>query len=466
MDDIFVSEFLGLDDEFEKLGVFDSIMNRDSHFFINLLRLKRAQTLEFQGAYTRVNEFYGSIMILLDGSEKKGDKLYKAALNKFSFSGVNGINLGFSETGVDAGFGPVLSKQVINDAFDIVKSGSKQPEIFQLVGLFEENVGADRLSDMIATIILPNIQAYTRRINQELNITPQRYPDVLFQDGIAINPYKNCELLYIPEEILHELPIARNWDDIDRVIAENRAIRDEVNEAVGMQWAKMYASEKKNYLKEKVFKDVTRCGRLIENYREEEIGEYSKTADLDYFIADVFRVMKKSGVFNFLEHSDKSEISSWDAAIKVLKIFKEWVECNKGWDEILSFSTQKREKSVQRLLHLSSKYYCEANNIDITFEANEGPGPVDAKVSRGNDKTVIEIKLSSNPDYLHGYEEQIEIYAKAEGTTNRIFVYVQVGNPIRDERIQKRHQERIRKGENPPMLFMIDAQKQTSASKM
>lgn len=466
MDDIFVSEFLGLDDEFEKLGVFDSIMNRDSHFFINLLRLKRAQTLEFQGAYTRVNEFYGSIMILLDGSEKKGDKLYKAALNKFSFSGVNGINLGFSETGVDAGFGPVLSKQVINDAFDIVKSGSKQPEIFQLVGLFEENVGADRLSDMIATIILPNIQAYTRRINQELNITPQRYPDVLFQDGIAINPYKNCELLYIPEEILHELPIARNWDDIDRVIAENRAIRDEVNEAVGMQWAKMYASEKKNYLKEKVFKDATRCGRLIENYREEEIGEYSKTADLDYFIADVFRVMKKSGVFNFLEHSDKSEISSWDAAIKVLKIFKEWVECNKGWDEILSFSTQKREKSVQRLLHLSSKYYCEANNIDITFEANEGPGPVDAKVSRGNDKTVIEIKLSSNPDYLHGYEEQIEIYAKAEGTTNRIFVYVQVGNPIRDERIQKRHQERIRKGENPPMLFMIDAQKQTSASKM
>ncbi len=91
--------------------------------------------------------------------------------------------MGFSETGVDAGFGPVLSRQVINDAFDIVKSGSKQPEIFQLVGLFEENVGADRLSDMIATIILPDIQAYTRRINQELGITPQRYSNVSFKDA-------------------------------------------------------------------------------------------------------------------------------------------------------------------------------------------------------------------------------------------------------------------------------------------
>ena len=37
-------------------------------------------------------------------------------------------------------------------------------------------------------------------------------------------------------------------------------------------------------------------------------------------------------------------------------------------------------------------------------------------------------------------EEQIEDYAKAEGTDKRIFVYVQVGNPKRDETIQKRHQ--------------------------
>ena len=100
----------------------------------------------------------------------------------------------------------------------------------------------------------------------------------------------------------------------------------------------------------------------------------------------------------------------------------------------------------------------------MSFEANEGPGPVDLKISRGNDKTVIEVKLSSNADYLHGYEEQIERYAQAEETDKRIFVYVQVGNPIRDERIRERHEERINKGENPPLLFMIDSQEQVSAS--
>ena len=159
-----------------------------------------------------------------------------------------------------------------------------------------------------------------------------------------------------------------------------------------------------------------------------------------------------------------NEIGSYDAALKVLDIFKDWVEHNKGWDEIQSASTQRREKAVQRMLHLSGKYYCESNNIDMSFEANEGPGPVDLKVSRGNDKTVVEIKLSSNNDYLHGFEEQIESYAQAEGTNNRIFVYVMVGNPGRDKKIKEHYQKMLDEGKNPPYLYMIDSEKQTSAS--
>lgn len=149
----------------------------------------------------------------------------------------------------------------------------------------------------------------------------------------------------------------------------------------------------------------------------------------------------------------------------MLWIFKDWVENNRGWDEVLSASTGKREKSLQRFLHLSGKYYCSQNNIDMTFETNEGSGPVDLKMSRGNDKTVVEIKLSSNADYIHGYEEQIEQYVKAEGTTQRVFVYVKVGNSGRDKKIEELHAARIDRGDNPPELFIIDSQKQTSASK-
>ena len=47
MGDIFISEFLELGEALEERGVFDSIINRDSHFFINILRLKKATTPEF-----------------------------------------------------------------------------------------------------------------------------------------------------------------------------------------------------------------------------------------------------------------------------------------------------------------------------------------------------------------------------------------------------------------------------------
>ena len=466
MDEIFVSEFFELDDELDQLGVFDAIITKDSHFFINLLRLKRTAVPQFSDSYNNINIYFDNIMELLNHSEEKGDKFYREALRRFSFSGVNGINLGFSETGIDAGFGRTLSGQVISDAFDIVKSGSSQPEIFQLVGLFEDNVAADRLSDMIATLISDDIHAYTRWVNIELNINETKYPHIQFQDGIAINPYKECELLYLPVDIIHELPIARDWNDINRVISENEAIRAEVNEAIGLEWKKMATSQKKRYLKEHIFKNKERCSRVIKGYEEETVEKYNVNKNTEYFYADAFKKMRQSGVLDCLVHSDISEVSSWDAALNILSLCKEFIEDNKGWDIVQSVPTSKGEKTVQRLLHSSGAYYCEQHNIDMSFEANEGPGPVDLKVSRGNDKTVIEIKLSSNQDYLRGFTDQIEEYARAEHTDNRIYVYVQVGNnPGRDKKIQDEYNRRVESGQNPPLLYMIDSRVKKSASR-
>lgn len=34
-------------------------------------------------------------------------------------------------------------------------------------------------------------------------------------DGLIVNPYKGCEILLLSIDILHELPIAQCWDDIE-----------------------------------------------------------------------------------------------------------------------------------------------------------------------------------------------------------------------------------------------------------
>lgn len=405
------------------------------------------------------------MMLLLKNAEGKDDKFYKQTLKRFSFSGLKEINLGTSQTGSDAGFGPILSKQVISDAYMIIKRGCVQPELFQLVCLFEENVGADRLSDMIGTIIKDDIRKYTKRINKDLKIDNKHYPNIKFNDGIAINTYKNCELWYLPREILHELPIARSWDQIEGVITENENIRREVNETVGKKWQTMSAANKKHYLKDNIFMDPSKCERVINGYKDESIRPYVLENNIDYFVEKVFKKMKDDGTFNYLEHNDLSEINSFDGALKILKIFKKWVEDNKGWDEVLKGTTNKREKSVQKLIQLSGLYYCEANNLDLSFEVNDGPGPVDMKVSRGNDKTVIEVKLNTNGKYLQGFTDQIEEYAKAENTNNRIYVYVIVeDHEVRDKKIREKHDSMLLMGDNPPYLFVIDSRKQSSAS--
>ena len=466
MEDIFISDFLELNDELDQLGVFDAVITTDSHFFINILRLKETSVPQFSTSYQKINEYFRNIMILLTASKEKGDRFYKQALRSFDFSGVNGINLGFSETGVDAGFGKRLAKNVISDAFDIVKTGSTQPEIFQLVGLFEENVAADRLSDMIATLIADDIREYTLWVNQELNINKDNYPDLTFNDGIVINPYKGCDLLYLPIDILHELPIARDWTDLDRVISENNAIKEEINQAIGKEWSKMLAGQKKDYLLNQIFKVPAKCENVIDYYRKETVDKYDPLKDFNYLSSWSFKLMKDSGVLDFLEHSDTTQKSSWEVTLKVLEIFKDFIENNKGWEILYLVPTNKGEKVAQKLIQNGGTYCCEEHNVDMTFEANEGPGPVDMKISRGMDKTIVEVKLSSNGEYLHGFTDQIEEYARAEKCTQRIYLYIKVGNhPGRDKTIQDKYDEEFSKGNNPPLLFVVDATQRTSASK-
>lgn len=460
---VFISDFFDLQNQLSEAGVFDAIIDEDSNFFINIVRLRATSVPEFQGSYCRINAFFSEIATLLEASDSKDnkDKFFRAAYNKFDFSEVNGINLGFSETRYGSGFGPLLRRQVMQDAFDIVKKGSKQPEIFHLISLFEDNVGPDRLSDMIATIILPDIISYTRRMNRELGITQERYPDCTFNDGVVVNPYKGCNLLLLPIDILQELPIARCWDDIDRVIRENEAIRREVNESVADEWKKWASREKKAFLKERIFEDPERCNRVIEGYRNSTVNPVNLLNDLDYCVASIFKGLRCQMSFAAQNSQSKTSIQ---ATKEILAIFKDWVENNKGWEIILETDSGRREKVVQRLIHLSAKHYIATNDLDISFEPNEGRGPADFKISRGADKTVSEAKLSSNTQYLHGYQVQIEEYALAEGTNNKCYVFIDVGNPVRRKRIEDLHQQRVNGGENAPVLVVIDSKPKTSAS--
>lgn len=460
---MFISEYLGLDSELIDLGVFDSLLDKDSHFFINVICLKKSHIQEFEDAYKHMNQYFSEIATLLDAADapKMSDKIYREARRRFTFHEVNGINLGFSESRWGSGWGAGISDQVLYDAFQIVKKGSKQPEIFHLVSLFEDNVAGDRLSDMLATIIEPYIVQYTLRILEELNINKQTRPKLQFRaDGLIQNPYKNAPILMLPEEVLHELPIAKDWDDIGRVASENNTIRREISEEIGAEWKKWASSVQKSYLRNHVFMKPDVCERVIEGYRSKDLSAIDVRDDPDYLAETILKKIRKALPFDIAGENP----SSFDATMDVINIFKDWVENNRGWAEIQDASTKKREKAVQRFMHLGAKYYLKANNLDSSFECDAGNGAVDLKISQGTDKTVAEIKLSTNSQYLHGYSVQVERYGKAENTQKLIYVFIDVGNPGRKKTLLALHRKSQRAGVRCPELVIIDSRKKLAAS--
>lgn len=101
----------------------------------------------------------------------------------------------------------------------------------------------------------------------------------------------------------------------------------------------------------------------------------------------------------------------------------------------------------------------------MSCEPDEGRGPADFKVSRGQDKTLIEVKLSSNSQYLHGYEVQVEEHGKAENTDKLVYVLVDVGNPLKVKKLKELHEQNIRQGKKVLELIIIDSTSKEYASR-
>lgn len=50
-----VSEFLEVDDKIDDLGTFNARIDKDSNFFINIVRLEHSSTPEFADAHALIN---------------------------------------------------------------------------------------------------------------------------------------------------------------------------------------------------------------------------------------------------------------------------------------------------------------------------------------------------------------------------------------------------------------------------
>jgi hypothetical protein len=276
-----LSTYLGVkSDDLENAGILDTVIGVDTHLFVDPLLLSSAKASEFKNSRQEIERRYSEILLLLSKSEKRGDRAWRGAQERLVFRELPGTAIGYSvKSDNGRGIGPVLGNRLLESASEIIKLGISDPVIFELLGLFEEDFGADRLSDMTIRIIRHDLYEYTDRMSRELGLKDlARLRTVAKTYQVPRHPSRTKPLIFLPTEILRDLPVAQSWDGIDAVAAHNRALRQRINEMVAGIWGKRRRIPKPD-LRRAIFENPTALRELIRVYKESRPRAYDFATD-------------------------------------------------------------------------------------------------------------------------------------------------------------------------------------------
>src|ERR1700733_2531040 len=261
-------------------GAFDAFTDIDSHFHIHPALLAVAGTKELSPSAARIKQHFTDVIVLLDASNNETDVFYRKARSKLIFPEIPLAALGYSKDDTHGrAIGKKLANQITGTAVQIVKAGIKDPEIFELVGLFEEDVGSDLIRDMCLWLILPDILAFNERVAKNLNLKTIPAEIANLSRPLPLNLQTQKPILLIPEEILSPLPVATCWDDINTVCSYNEDVRNHVNKNIGRTWGDARNKIRKGDIKRALLHNPELLKDLIEQYKNKPPEKYDYSND-------------------------------------------------------------------------------------------------------------------------------------------------------------------------------------------
>src|SRR5690606_6400206 len=456
--------------DLNKKGAFDGFIDIDSRLHIDPSLLDICKIREFKDSRATFDKYFSEVLALTNGSKIEGDKLWKEAQKRLAFKEIGNTALGYSKGGtVGNAIGPILANKILTTVSQIVEAGIKDPIIFELVGMFEEGVGADRISDMTVNILFDNFASYSSRVAKELKAPTRKFTIKEKDYELPFDPETGNEIILVPKSLLNNLPIATDWDDIDRVCRYNDALRNKVNKIIGKSWKSATRVSKKE-LKRLLLEEPELFKDLIAQYKSKPRSNYDFQNDPlgELIWAELSEKAPDNYPLDLKSYKPVTADNILEVVRQICEQFTSLIE-NNGWFEYLYDNTGKLkpERAPQLLFFGIAEVYCIANNLDLSRETNAGIGSLDFKVSKGFQvKVNVELKYSKNPNLIKGFEKQLPAYNKAEKTDTSIYLVIQTKRSKTNiQTLNKLADEKRQKGERIPEIILIDGQKQKSASK-
>lgn len=412
---------------------FDPILSLDTKLFIDPFLIYSLEGDEFEGSHKEVISFFNLVFQFI--ARSKGDKtslFWRRATNLLLFPEAEEFCIGYaSQSTKGAGSGKGFATIIADALWEAVESGITKFTHFEEVGILRKGIGADRISDITATILKKRFSQYTTRICSEYNLPLKKFYNErgYFNQKLErwmplyyyapLNPYNNKSILISPIRFLRDLPTISADDFWDYCwYNENESLRDDysaditknVDKQTIINFAKNHPEIRKRYLEK------------VENRKPEP---YDIHKDKNGYIKWYDSTAKYCLENPYIEKIE-SEDQFANIIDRFINEFMNYVENNSGWKLLWNDNGLAKSEEAAQLLFLGiMKHYCKANNIDISKEVNIGRGAVDFKVSIGYAlRALIEIKLARNTKFWNGIKNQLPKYLEAEGVKMGYFIVV------------------------------------------
>lgn len=390
--------------------------------------IKKTSINEFKFSYKKLIDFFSNAIVKLESNIPE-----KLKENMVQFDEVKEANLGFSyDSNAGSGLTGKTALSVLHNINKFTKRGLFGIEDFAEISLFDKNVNGDRITDMIINIIKNDFIIYSCRIAQKSNFPVKKFNlkqeynfnEMRWEYGLTDIPYiidekgKEIPVLLIPKEFL----VTTLYFDEDNFITwiyHNNI--DYVKEIFDYNLKSDIVANKKKIMQDIVENNREEVLRKFSNdgkeYTAYDLSEDKENVNNIYELANQFYKDNKS--FLLETKNDNSIMPVKMVAELLIKYLQMVITDKKGYVFLLSNGNRFiSEPKISKFVHIlfDARIKDSDFNVDISPETNAGNGPVDFKISRGDDKVLIENKISSNPKLLECIDEnkQIHTYLKQE----------------------------------------------------
>ncbi len=463
----FFSDTFGIDPEIlGAYGAFDISVINDLPLFIDPFLLFHSEKREYQELHNQIVEY----LVFLRDRALSGPVSDGLLETWYCFPEVKQNWLGFSlvgngGSGLGIKFARLLHANLGALFSDFGDEKITEGSHLEKVCLIANGVGRDNISDFVTNLIQHFLCQYTEKFalqylspNQTRKVTIKRATFDFKTENWKRNTYtlpwyQDDFIILTPKDMLTR---DENWinrgDMIDSFESIPTAIPDEQLRASVSNYFQLELSRRPKPNKRPTAQErhsaaeetIKKFPSLIDYYIKLKEMSGNEAADLSsekvifteiFFSKQIREILQpqlsQNGFYNIAG-------GTYAEAHIRLAYLKHAIEDQGCWRIFYDKNGNplEREKDIQILFRL----VWFGTRSDIGPEANDGRGPVDFKVSRGRNKTLVEMKLAKNTRLEKNLQNQVEIYQAAADAERGIkaIIYFSYSQFRRVQKILKR----------------------------